>query len=293
MSMTMSVGLPGTSAPLRLSANGSFNFTAKEGELTTHMTGVPKLPGGALSMTELYKAGDVYIDSPLTAGKLPHGARWLKFDIGRFAQSVGLDAQSLTGGGSDPSQYLQYLEAAGGKMRAVGHEDVRGTPTTHYEGTIDLSKELDGPHSSNTNSAKLRSFLSKARAELGSTEIPISVWIDAHHLLRRMEMSFSLAAGAPAHGRRSAPRTVRLRRHPNGERARRRRSVRKRPRASRLWCRGGWLRPIGGSSPDGCCSRERARCGVARTDRREAHCAAEKPASRWRVPLGSMPPARC
>ena len=78
----------------------------------------------------------------------------------------------------------------------MGHEDVRGTPTTHYEGTIDLSKALDGLHSSNTNSAKLRSFLSKARAELGSAEIPISVWIDAHHLVRRMEMSFSLAAAA-------------------------------------------------------------------------------------------------
>ncbi len=197
MSMTMSLDLPATSAPLRLNANGSFNFTAGEGELTTRMTGVPKLPGGALSMTELYKAGDVYIDSPLTAGKLPHGARWLKLDIGRSAQSVGLDAQSLTGGGSDPSQYLQYLEAAGGKVRAVGQENVRGTPTTHYEGTIDLSKALDGLHSSNTNSEKLRFFLSKARAELGSAEIPINVWIDPHHLLRRMEMSFSPAAGAP------------------------------------------------------------------------------------------------
>jgi hypothetical protein len=194
MSMTMSLHIPGASAPVRMSATGSFNFTAKEGNLTARMTGIPKLPGGTMSMTELYKANAVYVDSPLTAGKLPHGAHWLKLNLAGDAQSLGLGAQSLTGGQSDPSQYLQYLEAAGGKVKAVGHEDVRGTPTTHYEGTIDLAKSLERLHTS--KSAKLRDFLSKARTELGSTQIPIDVWIDAHHLVRRMDMNFSPGQGA-------------------------------------------------------------------------------------------------
>jgi hypothetical protein len=194
MSMTMRMDLPGSSAPMLMSADGSFNFTAKEGDLTARVSGVPKLAGGTMSMTELYKANAVYVESPQAAGKLPHGAHWLKLDLSRYAQSLGLGAQSLTGGQSDPSQYLKYLEAAGGKVKAVGHEDVRGTPTTHYKGTIDPAKALERLHSS--DSAKLRDFLSKARTELGNTQIPIDVWIDAHHLVRRMDMSLSPGQGA-------------------------------------------------------------------------------------------------
>jgi hypothetical protein len=195
MIMTMSMELPGSSAPLSVSASGSFNFTAKEGDLTARISGVPKLASGAMSMTELYKAGAVYVQSPQIAGKLPHGAHWLKLDLSRYAQSLGIDSQLLTGSESDPSQYLQYLEAAGGKVRAVGHEDVRGVPTTRYAATIDVSKELERLRSS--HSAKLSEFLSKARAQFGNSEIPLSVWIDAHHLVRRMDLSFSPKQGTP------------------------------------------------------------------------------------------------
>jgi hypothetical protein len=194
MSMTMRFELPGSSAPLQMRATGSFNFTAKEGDLAAHITGLPKLPGGMLRMTELYKAGVAYVNSPLMAGKLPHGASWLKLDLGRYAQSVGIDTQSLMGGQSDPSQYLQYLEASGGQVRVVGHENVRGVATTHYAGTVDVAKALERLHSS--NSAKLRAFLDKARAELGSSKIPLDVWIDGQHLVRRMDMSLPLAQSA-------------------------------------------------------------------------------------------------
>ena len=198
MALTMRMSAPGLSAPFTISGGGFFNYNTREGALALDMSGLPtgaaaSLPSGPLRIEEILKSSVIYIGSPLFSGKLPGGAHWMKIDLARVGQSVGFNFQQLTSGQSNPAQFLEYLKASGGGVTAVGHELVRGVPTTHYTGTIDLSKLVDVVPSANR--AQLRAALAKLTAETGASSLPVDVWIDAHQLVRRMTIALSLSAG--------------------------------------------------------------------------------------------------
>src|SRR5438876_404094 len=130
-----------------MSGQGFFNYATQEGELTLDMNGLPteaaaSLPSGSLHMEEIFKASSEYVGSSLFAGKLPGGARWVKIDLGRVTQALGLNMQQLAGQ-SNPAQFLQYLRATAGTVTPVGSELVRGVPTTHYRATVDLDRVAD------------------------------------------------------------------------------------------------------------------------------------------------------
>jgi hypothetical protein len=201
IAMTVTVTAPGLGSPLTVKGNGNFNMARKEGELLFNLEGLPpsaQLPSGPLSITELFKDGAIYMSSPLFEGKLPGGAKWMKLDLAKFESSLGLDPRQLTSGQSDPAQYLQYLRSAGGSVRAVGHETVRGTDTTRYEGSIDLNKAAEALPA--TDRAKLKEALKSLASQTGVSSIPVTVWVDAHHLIRRMSMKISIAAGGKTGG---------------------------------------------------------------------------------------------
>lgn len=199
MSLRGSVTVPGVASRLTFSGQGSFNFKAHEGDLTLTMAGLPqsvtsKLNGASLQITELFKASSIYIGSPLLSGKLPGGARWMRLNLARFQQAVGLDPSSLTSGGANPTQYLQYLKAAGGSSSIVGHEAVRGVATTHYAGKIDLLKAAEAQPGANRS--QLRGAFQKLVSETGLQTLPVDVWIDAHGLVRKVSVALRVAAGA-------------------------------------------------------------------------------------------------
>ena len=181
-----------------MTGTGYFNIAAKEGEIVSNLSGLPStglgaLHVGSLHFTELFAKDVLYLESPLFAGKLPGGARWMKIDIAKAALGAGLDPQSLAGGQSDPSQVLDYLRAGGGSVKNLGPAVIRGTRTTRYGGTIDIAKaagRLGG-----AGSSQLKSSIEKLISEGGSPQIPVEAWVDGHNLLRRMTMTL---AEAPA-----------------------------------------------------------------------------------------------
>jgi hypothetical protein len=67
---------------------------------------------------------------------------------------------------------------------------IRGAPTTHYRGAIDLRKLVARLPSADR--AAVSAGLSKLFAQAGVSNIPFDVWVDAHHLVRRMQVSLSL-----------------------------------------------------------------------------------------------------
>lgn len=183
---------------MKMTGSGFFNYRSGEGNLSFQMSGLPQLGSRTLAMTELMKSSTVYVGSDLFAGKLPGGARWLKLDLGRFVSAMGMSPEQLTGGQSNPAQYLQYLKASGGTVKIVGHERVRGVPTTHYSGSVDLAKAADRLPSADRG--KLRQAMSKLISQTGSRSLPVEVWIDDRHLVRRMTMRMPLAASAGTGG---------------------------------------------------------------------------------------------
>ena len=197
MSMTGSVAVPGVPGAITLSGQGSFNFAADEGALTMAMGGLPsslaaRLHGAPLQLTELFKADVLYMGSPVFDGKLPGGARWVRLDLARFQRALGLDPSSLTSGGANPAQYLEYLKAAGGSSAIVGHERVRGVPTTHYSGRIDLLKAAEAEPGSDRS--KVRSTFEKVIAQTGLRTLPVGVWIDGRGLVRKVAIRLAMTS---------------------------------------------------------------------------------------------------
>jgi hypothetical protein len=170
-----------------------FDYAAQEGSLGLAISGLPAsagLPAGALHVQEIFKRATIYIASPLLAGRLRGGARWVKLDVARSAAALGLNLQQLTAGQSNPAQFLEYLKATAGTTTAVGHDVIRGVPTTHYRGTIDLRKVAALLPSADRAAAN--AGLSQLLAQTGLRSIPFDVWVDAQRLVRRMQISLSL-----------------------------------------------------------------------------------------------------
>jgi hypothetical protein len=194
MTLNAKVSAPGSSSPFTMSGEGFFNYKAQEGMLTLDMSGIPGVGAaslaGGLHMQEVFRSSTIYVSSPLFAGKLPGGARWIKLSLARLGQSLGFNLQQLAGGQSNPAQFLQYLRASAGKVTRVGRETVRGVATTHYTGTVDLRKVPDVMPS--TGRAQLRAALDKVIAQTGVATLPVGAWVDTHGFVRRMTLMLSL-----------------------------------------------------------------------------------------------------
>jgi hypothetical protein len=204
--MSLSVAVSSASGHnIGITGSGIFNMAREEGQLnfvidnisgltSEQQAKLKRLGSDKLTLTELFKAGTLYMRSPLFAAQLPGGAKWLKLDLVKVQQAEGIDTQSLSGTQSNPTQYLQFLRADGGTVTDEGKATVGGVTTTHYVGQIDLEKAAETLPSSDR--AKLKTALENIAAKLGAKQIPVQVWVDAHHLVRRMHMEMPLSAGA-------------------------------------------------------------------------------------------------
>ncbi len=197
MSMHASIEIAGLGSPMTLSASGDFNFASNEGQISSALSGLPSagaalLHGSSIHFTELYAAGDLYMQSPLFEGKLPNGAHWIKLDLAKLAQQTGLDLQSLTSGQSNPAQVLGYLKASGGAITRLGTTEIRGTRTTHYRASIDLAKAAE--KLAGAQRGKLKGTIEKLVSQTGSSTVPVEVWVDSHNLVRKMSLALSEAA---------------------------------------------------------------------------------------------------
>lgn len=190
MQLTAQIEAAALPQPVSMSGGGYFNFAAREGSLSIQMTGLPTTTlGSAPTMQEIMKGSDVYVGSPLFTGKLPGGASWIKVDVTKVEQAAGLDPSQLLEGQANPAQFLEYLKASGSAVTTVGHERVRGVPTTHYAANVDLSKLASSLAGANSAAVK------KAIAGLGMSQVPVEVWIDSHDLVRRLQMAIHASAG--------------------------------------------------------------------------------------------------
>lgn len=152
---------------------------------------------------------EMVLDGLVVYMKIPSGAEippqlaakpWLKLDMQALGQQQGLDLGALTQmGGSDPSASLDYLRGASDDVAEVGKEQVRGTDTTRYKGTLDLDRAAaQAP-------ANAKETLTKLGRQLGTKLFPFEVWLDADGLTRKMGVTIDLskAQGAGQAGLKS------------------------------------------------------------------------------------------
>ena len=86
----------------------------------------------------------------------------------------------------DGTEVLKLLEQAG-DVKAVGTEQVRGTDTTHYQGTLDVAAALS--QASAEDRAKAESELGKVGIDPSAATVPVDVWIGTDDgLVRRVQL---------------------------------------------------------------------------------------------------------
>lgn len=189
VAMTIQVATGGRTTTL--SGDGAFDFTNHRGTLVLHLPQIGDVPA-------VYANGVVYekLGQVLRSGGKP----WVKIDLTKLlGNSAALSPQSQAG--SDPSQNLAYLFGASG-ITKVGQESIRGVATTHYRGTLDLTK------ASQRLSPQFASFYQKLLKATGTkvSSVPADIWIDGQGRLSRM--TYSISSSSSTFGTSTTKTTV-------------------------------------------------------------------------------------
>ncbi len=199
--LTFEMSLPGADEALSFSAEGGFDTPAKRSQMTIDLSSLAELMkqvGSSLGGTVTGDLGDssdwklqavmdgdvVYLQFPLIAKELPDGKTWVKGNAQEFSKTdtSGLD-QFGSLSGMDPRDVFGFLKAVSGSIEAVGSEEVRGAPTSHYRATLDPAKltELVPADQRETLGG-----VDEAARQAGLTELPLDVWIDADNRIRKL-----------------------------------------------------------------------------------------------------------
>lgn len=109
---------------------------------------------------------------------------------GQAWRQVSIPAVASSGATTDPSSLFGWLQGVSGGVTRVGSQDIRGVPTTEYLADVDMAKLAKDP----VQSMQAR----ETAAMLGTSTVPIRLWVDAQGLARQMELDFVSKAGSPA-----------------------------------------------------------------------------------------------
>jgi hypothetical protein len=179
---------------------GTIALTGSGGSDTKHKTAVIHLNLGPLSKSltaltsgaavpstiDILVVNDVlYVHFPAFASKISPGAEWLKLDPKTLPKSTtgGANVGKITSS-IDEAKVLAALQSAV-TVKPVGSAKVRGTPTTHYAGKLQVSAL------SSILPADQRAAFAKGLAQVGLKTIPFDVFIDGHHMIRRLGVHVS------------------------------------------------------------------------------------------------------
>jgi hypothetical protein len=191
----LSLQLVSSSMPGPITASGSGTVDARDhaGELTfaINFGSIPQvtqmLGSETLRIAEIVDGTTVYLKLlGQQAGVLAMlGQRWLKLDLAKALHLPGLSSLESNPATTDPSQLLQYLRAVSDSVVAEGRQVVDGFQTTHYRAYLNLDavSNVLPP----ADQAAAQQSIGTLEQESGLHTVPIDVWVDARHLVRRMQ----------------------------------------------------------------------------------------------------------
>jgi hypothetical protein len=157
---------------------------------------VQALGSGTFRMRMITDGTDVYLKLPsaLSATMPTLGKKWVKIDLSKLSGIPGLSSLESNPTTSDPSDVLQALRSVSDSVVAEGNQRVDGVQTTHYRAELSLDHLADAVPSADRAAAQ--QALSGIEQAAGADEIPVDVWVDGQHLVRRVQMSMDLGSAA-------------------------------------------------------------------------------------------------
>jgi hypothetical protein len=178
-----------------IAGTGVVDFVSGNADLSLSIPLLDRLGGGG-TVEERTVGGVLYTKMPagiLRAAALPPSVRWLSLDP---RQAGGADPSALSPSQVDPAGQLAFVAAASDETQIVGHESVRGEPSTHYATTIDLRQDAGGDR----RTATLRARLAQLGSAIGDRQLALDVWLDRVGRVRRVVVSVPLSPQAAAGG---------------------------------------------------------------------------------------------
>jgi hypothetical protein len=151
--------------------------------------------GGSMDM--IMDRGVIYLRSDV----MPLAdTEWVSFDAAKIDPAAASQFGGF-GGSMDPSAYAA-LFAGAVHVAERGTEEIDGVETTHYVGTIDLAKAIEGFSETfrkdvDRKTAKQLEAAFGQLEDLGMGSIPFEAWIDAAGLLRRERLSMDFGGLIP------------------------------------------------------------------------------------------------
>ena len=181
---------PATGTAQHLTSSGVGDFATHRFDLTTTV--------GGQSIEVVLSGTTIYEKAPsLTSAT---SKPWVAIDLNAIGKLVGVNGLGnlVQSESTDPTSGLQFLTGATGPVTVVGHNLVRGVPTTHYAVTTSLDAAV--ARAPAAEQPGLRRFI----ASFGVHATVANVWIDGQGRVRRYHYTIAYrpttatAAGVPA-----------------------------------------------------------------------------------------------
>ena len=196
MHMTVQVTSSALSSPITATGSGIVDLRdqASSMSLTMNLGNDPRvvqaLGGSTLRMDMVTDGSAIFVKLPtaLTASLPTSGKQWIEVDLAKLSSVPGLSSLAGNPTASDPRQILQSLRSVSDSVVDEGPQRIGRVATTHYHAQLSLS------HLADALPAGERGAAMKALSALPTGGLPIDVWIDAHHLVRRVVMALDVNA---------------------------------------------------------------------------------------------------
>jgi hypothetical protein len=192
--MNLSIEITSPQLGVPLSTTGSAVVDPPDHALSMSLAiDMSQVPGAAQALGSSTMETDTVLDGQDVYVKFPQvvvdhlsslgGKPWIEVNAAEEGGLPGLSSLGDDPNASDPSQMLQELRAAGDSVVNEGPQEIDGVQTTHYQSDLSPDSVL----------AKVPSAGRALLQRMVQGEIPVDVWIDAHHLVRRMTMFLALS----------------------------------------------------------------------------------------------------
>jgi hypothetical protein len=177
------MNIASASTPLRATMSGTILSASNRGAVALR----ERVLGHSVNVSERYSGKTYWVSVAGIPGASALTSRpWLKYNLGSTLNQLGVGG--LPSGGSNPTQFLTYLKAAGADAQKLGSQTVRGIATTHYAVTVNLNNYARLVPSADRAAA--RKSIGRLISTIGSSTMHMQVWIDHHNLARRLSLSF-------------------------------------------------------------------------------------------------------
>lgn len=189
----LKMSMSATGGSLSISGEADIDNEHKRIDMTMDMG----ILGGEMQI--VMDHGVLYMRAPMFQDA---GTDWVSMDPSKMDPAAAAQFGGFGAGTTDPSAYVG-LFAGVFDVKVSGEVELKGVPTTHYVGTIDLKKVLKGfsdvvGKDADAATKKQLKAAVKQFESLGiDDKIPFEIWIDAEGLPRRQRITMDFGKLLP------------------------------------------------------------------------------------------------